>query len=65
MLETAKNCQLLLDYDVEKDGYLLQAFSKPLFGAGTLFFEFIYRYRNKYGLGPRNVENLWRSLQEK
>lgn len=46
------------------EGYLLQKFSENLLGQDTFFIEFIYRHNNPYGLGKKNVEYLWRSIEK-
>jgi len=61
--EKAKNARLLIDKEDKLGGYLFQLFSKPILGDNTLFLEFIHRIDNTHGLGKRNVEALWRSLE--
>ena len=62
-LNKAKRSKLLIDKEDKLGGYLFQLFSKPVLGDDTLFLEFIHRIDNNHGLGKRNVEALWRSLE--
>ncbi|XP_043087206.1 4-hydroxyphenylpyruvate dioxygenase-like protein [Puntigrus tetrazona] len=59
---------ILLDTDVHSDRpltgqrYLLQIFTKPIFGEDTFFLELIER-RGATGFGEGNIRALWRSVQ--
>nr|XP_055033124.1 4-hydroxyphenylpyruvate dioxygenase-like protein [Misgurnus anguillicaudatus] len=60
---------ILLDTDVHTDDinapsqrYLLQVFTKPIFGEDTFFLELIER-RGATGFGEGNIRALWRSVQ--
>ncbi|XP_051771711.1 4-hydroxyphenylpyruvate dioxygenase-like protein [Ctenopharyngodon idella] len=62
---------ILLDTDIRTDAdsritpsqrYLLQVFTKPIFGEDTFFLELIER-RGATGFGEGNIRALWRSVQ--
>ncbi|KAL1264898.1 hypothetical protein QQF64_005253 [Cirrhinus molitorella] len=57
---------ILLDTDIHRDTdnqrYLLQVFTKPIFGEDTFFLELIER-RGATGFGEGNIRALWRSVQ--
>jgi 4-hydroxyphenylpyruvate dioxygenase len=48
--------------DRDKDGYLLQIFTKPLSDRPTLFFEIIERHGSK-GFGVGNFKSLFVALE--
>ncbi|HEV3002252.1 MAG TPA: 4-hydroxyphenylpyruvate dioxygenase [Solirubrobacteraceae bacterium] len=59
-VDAMRRCSVLVDED--EDGYLLQAFVKPLNDRPTFFFELIERHGSR-GFGPRNVKHLFNALE--
>jgi 4-hydroxyphenylpyruvate dioxygenase len=55
-----KENDILVDFD--KNGFLLQIFSKPILDRPTLFFEFIQRFKNK-GFGEGNFQRLFLAIE--
>ena len=58
--DAMRRCSVLVDED--EDGYLLQAFVKPLNDRPTFFFELIERHGSR-GFGPSNVKHLFNALE--
>ncbi|PVU98095.1 hypothetical protein BB561_000112 [Smittium simulii] len=59
-IDELEELNILIDYD--KNGYLLQIFTKPLEDRPTLFIEFIQR-RNHNGFGAGNFKSLFESIE--
>lgn len=59
-IPAVKDAQVLVD--TEDNGVLMQAFTKPVFGQGSFFFELIER-RNSPGFGSGNIKALFRAVE--
>ncbi len=61
MLQCIRKYQILIDED--KNGYLMQSFSKPLQNSPTFFIEIIQR-ENAVGFGSGNIKALYTAVQK-
>lgn len=60
-IDLIKKNHILVDFD--KNGFLLQIFTKPVLDRPTLFFEFIQRFKNT-GFGEGNFQRLFLAIEQ-
>lgn len=50
-------------FGANKDKYLLQVFTQPIFDKNTVFLELIQRVGGVKGFGSGNIKALWNAVQ--